>query len=182
VLPWLESLKLKLPGVDLSVVLIPPDRSADDRDLLSRDKYISALEMRRADAYTSLAPAFEAVFAGGSVDYLIINLEAGRSWLSSRLYLFINALAEVRGIEAIVFTSRIGSKDKFVGVCSVNVVSARLAWAFPWLPRALADAWSATRGQYSPPRRRMASRCRLPGTRDQLGAGFAMSMGPPVCQ
>jgi hypothetical protein len=72
--------------------------------------------------------------------------------------LFINALAEVRGIEAIVFTSRIGSKDTFVGVCSVNVVSARLAWAFPWLPRALADAWSATRGHYSPPRRRMASR------------------------
>ena len=25
-------------------------------------------------------------------------------------------------------------------------------------------------------------KCRLPGTRDQLGAGFAMSMGPPVCQ
>jgi hypothetical protein len=23
--------------------------------------------------------------------------------------------------------------------------------------------------------------CRLPGRRDQFGAGFAMSMGPPVC-
>jgi hypothetical protein len=141
--PWLASFNVKILGVNVMVALIPPNRSADDRQLLPDE----LAPLRRADPYTSYREDFQKVILGPSVDYVTISLGAGQSWLSSRLYLFINALAEVRGIEAVVFTSRErGSKDVFIGVCSAGILNWRLAWAFPWLPIALAEAWEEIRG------------------------------------
>lgn len=157
-LPRLKSISAKLPGIgEISADLLPPAPSVSDRALVPSSS--AGGDLRGASPYTSNAPDFEKVVTGGPATYVTITLENGKAWLSSRLYVFVSALAEARGIGAVVFTSRSDGIDTFAGVCPVGVVLTRLAWAFPWLPNALAEAWSDLRTSDAnrPPRRRLAS-------------------------
>lgn len=157
-LPRLESISAKLPGIgEVSANLTPAATSVSDRALAPAGR--PERDLRGTSPYTSNADDFRQAITGGPATYVTINLEDGKAWLSSRLYVFVSALAEVRGIGAVVFTSRSDRIDTFAGVCSVDVVLARLAWAYPWLPAALADAWKDMRSSdpHRAPPRRMAA-------------------------
>lgn len=155
-LPRLQSFSAKLPGLgEISANLVPPSPSVSDRGLAPAGHP----DLRGTSPYTSNSADFQEAITGGPATFVTINLEDGKAWLSSRLYVFVSALAEVRGIEAVVFTSRSDGIDTFAGLCSVDVVLTRLAWAYPWLPQALAEAWTELRASdaHRPPRHRMAS-------------------------
>jgi hypothetical protein len=164
VLPRLQSISGSVAGTEFSLSLLPPTPSVSDRVLVQAPAAgiapgMGPQDLRGAAAFTSGLAGFGEAIKGGPAAYVVVNLEDGRAWLSSRLYLFVRALAEVRGIETVVFTARSEDTDKFVGVSGVCDVVARLDWAFPWLPQAFGAAWDATRRQEGnrPPRRRLSS-------------------------
>jgi hypothetical protein len=76
---------------------------------------------------------------------VVINLESGRSWLTSRLFIFVAVLIELRGIDAVVFTYRPADVDVTVGITPARTMLERLAWAYPWLAEQLAVAWDQIR-------------------------------------
>ena len=157
-LPRLKKISAKLPGdVEISADLLPPSSAVSDQPLTQPDS--TAGDLRGADPYDSRKAAFQEAVTGGPATYVTINLEEGKAWLSSRLFLFIHVLAEIRGIEAVVFTADSNGRNVFVGLCPVEAVIRRLAWAFPWLPMKLGATWDElrTRDKHRPPPRRVSS-------------------------
>lgn len=157
-LPRLKTITAKLPGdVEISADLLPPSSAVSDQALTQPGS--PAADLRGADPYDSRKAAFQEAVTGGPATYVTINLEDGEAWLSSRLYLFIHVLAEIRGIEAVIFTANSNGRNVFVGLCPVDAVIRRLAWAFPWLPMKLGATWDAlrTRDKHRPPPRRVSS-------------------------
>ena len=156
-LPRLKSLSANVPGFgEISVDLLPATSAVSDQALA--DPTGPMADLRGADPYDSRKSAFQQAVMGGPATYVVINLEEGKSWLTSRLYLFVDVLAEVRGIDAVVFTTRVNDANAFVGLCSVDSVLRRLGWAFPWLPMKLGEAWSQVRlgDGHKPPARRLS--------------------------
>jgi hypothetical protein len=161
-LPRLQSISGKLPGAEFSLGLLPPSPSVSDQVLVrplgepgpgSRSE-----DLRGAAPFASGASGFGQAIKGGPATFVTISLEHGRAWLSSRLYVFLQALREVRGIEAVVFTERTQQIDQFVGVAGVDEVITRLEWAFPWLAEAFGKAWQDARQSdpNRPARRRLS--------------------------
>jgi hypothetical protein len=161
-LPRLQSISGKVAGTEFSVSLLPPNPAVSDQVLVQpaaagTPPGTGSQDLRGAAAPTSGFSGFGEAIKGGPATFVIINLENGRAWLSSRLYLFVQALAELRGVEAVVFTARSEDTDRFVGASSVGDVVTRLQWAFPWLAQAFGNAWATARHQPNrPPRRRLA--------------------------
>jgi hypothetical protein len=143
VLPSLESFTAKFGGSELSLVRrLPPIPSVSD-DVLQQPGPGPGQsgDLRGAAVLTSGLRGFGEAIKGGSAGFVIINLEDGRKWLSTRLYIFVQALADVRDVQAVVFTTRTENTDKFLGISSACDLLMRLTWAFPWLPRAFGIAW-----------------------------------------
>lgn len=156
-LPRLKSLSANVTGIgEISLALTPTTSAVSDQALA--DPTLPAADLRGADPHGSRKGAFQQAVTGGPATYVVINLEEGKSWLTSRLYLFVDVLAEVRGIDAVVFTTRVNGANAFVGLCSVDSVLRRLGWAFPWLPMKLGVAWSQVRrgDGHRPPARRLS--------------------------
>ena len=77
---------------------------------------------------------FALVNAGERVDSARFDLRAGRSWLTSRLFIFSMLLPEVLNVRCMVFTeTRDGVARRFVGLGEPNAVAAALAREFDWL-------------------------------------------------
>lgn len=75
------------------------------------------------------------------IDYAVVDLDAGMSWLSSRLYILSILLRRMRGMRALVFVATVGStRRRFIGVWSSDIVRWRLASRWPRLESALALA------------------------------------------
>jgi hypothetical protein len=164
VLPRLGSLTGKFAGTELSLSLVPTTQSVTDRVLVQPNSLdpnaASPQDLRGAAPFTSTGSSgFGAAVRGGPAAYVIVNLENGRAWLSSRLYLFVQALAEVRGVEAVVFTNDSEGHDVFLGVSSVCDLVSRLAFSFPWLAQAFGTAWDQARRSKEGglPRRRLST-------------------------
>jgi hypothetical protein len=158
-LPRLKSLSANVPGIgQISLDLSPTTSAVSDQAL--KDPTGAKPDLRGADPYNSNSPAFEQAVTGGPATYVLINLEEGESWLTSRLYLFVDVLAEVRDIRAVVFTTRVDAANVFAGLSSVDCVLRRLGWAFPWLPMKLGEAWSQLRhgDGHRPAARRMSGK------------------------
>lgn len=80
-------------------------------------------------------------------DVLVMDLGEGRSWLSSRMYLFTSLLTETRGVRCIVFTQTKGETNGHVmGWATPDDVRDAIAEFDPWLPAAYLSAESAVRG------------------------------------
>jgi non-ribosomal peptide synthetase component F len=140
------------------------------------------VDLRRAASFRSGASGFGEAIKGGPAAFVTINLEHGRAWLSSRLYVFVQALREVRGIEAVVFTERTEPIDQtepidhFVGVAAVGDVVARLEWGFPWHAAAFGKAWEiARRADLNRPARRRLS----PDTAERLYERYVAALRQP---
>lgn len=77
----------------------------------------------------------------GALDFAVIDLGRGESWLTSRLYLFALLLERLRGLRAMVFVHTVGDADRmFLGVAAPAAVRAALAHQQPWLDGAVAAA------------------------------------------
>jgi hypothetical protein len=74
-------------------------------------------------------------------DYLIIDLREGRSWLTSRLYLFSVVLPSVLGVRCFVF---VGTNERvprsFLGLSSPESVARALETRYTWLRKAMVQA------------------------------------------
>jgi hypothetical protein len=132
-LPRLQTISGRFLGAELALGLLPPSPSVSDQVLVRpiAGGPGAGHDLRGAAPSGSGFSGFGQAIKGGPAAFVTINLEDGRAWLSSRLYIFLQALREVRGIEAVVFTERTEQIDQFAGVAGVDDVVARLEWAYP---------------------------------------------------
>ena len=73
--------------------------------------------------------------------------EVGRSWLTTRLFLFAHLLARMRGLQAVVFVHGTAVSDRtFLGVAPASSVRWRLAQQYPELEIQLAHAYNQALG------------------------------------
>jgi hypothetical protein len=87
---------------------------------------------------------FEELLKPARADYAIVDLAAGRAWLTSRLFVFSLILGEVTGLRAFVFLeSAATTRRKFLGVAAPSDVRRALGRRYPWLEEACARALSA---------------------------------------
>ncbi len=85
----------------------------------------------------------EQIQGSGPSDYAVIDLGAGRSWLTTRLFLFAVLLRRMRALRTFVFVeTRDDVPQRFIGIASPDVVNWRLAREYPWLDRAFAQAYA----------------------------------------
>jgi hypothetical protein len=78
----------------------------------------------------------------GPSDYAVIDLGSGRSWLTTRLFVFAILLRRMRALRALVFVeTQDGIAQRFLGVALPDTVRWRLAREYPWLEDAYAHAY-----------------------------------------
>jgi hypothetical protein len=158
-LPRLQTLSGKVGGVEWTVGLTPPPTVTDDRNIAAaRPDGLPQADLRSAGAPPSGSAGFAEAIKGGRAEVLVINLENGKAWLTSRLFVFVFVLMDLRGLQAVIFTHRPNDVDEVLGVAPAHDVIHGLASAYPWLPGALGTAWDLQRrGTSGPPTDRRLS-------------------------
>ena len=93
-----------------------------------------------AKEFSSYAMSLMEEFRGeGSYDYAVVNLGEGKSWLTSRLFIFSTMLQRMRGLRCWVFIRpNEGPRRIYLGHASPHEVRWALARRFPWLEVAYA--------------------------------------------
>ena len=77
-----------------------------------------------------------------ALDYAVIDLRTGRSWLTSRIYLFALMLRRMRSIQEFVFVQTSdGVVGSFLAHAPVERIRWRLAQLQPWLEAAFAASY-----------------------------------------
>lgn len=75
--------------------------------------------------------------------YLVVDIEAGRRWLISRLFLFSVILRYMHNLKCVVFVeTRDENRQRFLGIAKPEMVRLTIAQNYPWLDQALVEAWS----------------------------------------
>ena len=77
---------------------------------------------------------FRAIADTAHADYMTVDLEEGKAWLTSRLFILAALIPRVRTVKRMVFLS--GIAHEYVGNASPNAVASALAQRFPWLEEA----------------------------------------------
>ena len=86
---------------------------------------------------------FEQFKGNETLDYAIIDLGTGHTWLTSRMYIFAIMLERMRGLRCFVFLETKGDVDQqFLGIASPRGVRWALARQYPWLETAFAKAYA----------------------------------------
>lgn len=81
----------------------------------------------------------------GAVDYAIVDIGSGGSWLTTRLFILAILLRRMRSLRAFVFVETRESIDKrFLGIKSPQAVRWLLSREYPWLEKAFAKAYAET--------------------------------------
>src|SRR5215207_5599488 len=79
----------------------------------------------------------------GDYDYAVFDLGEGRSWLTSRLFIFATMLQRMSGLRCCVFVDSSGTVSKrFLGTAEPAAVRWALACRYPWLEPAFADVYA----------------------------------------
>lgn len=101
-------------------------------------------QLSPADVFDSYADSLmRQLTEPGSLDYVVVDLGVGRSWLTTRLFLFAHLLTRMRGLQAIVFVHGTASSSRtFLGVAPASAVRWALARQHPELELQLAQAYS----------------------------------------
>jgi hypothetical protein len=77
----------------------------------------------------------------GKFDYAIIDLDGGKGWLTSRLFIFSTLLSVLRGIKYWVFVDSYDSiSNKYFGYVDSESLRLKLADKFPWLSIAYSES------------------------------------------
>jgi hypothetical protein len=80
---------------------------------------------------------FQELLKPGKADYAVVDLGAGREWLTSRLFAFALVLGNVTKLRAFVFVENTGVvRRRFLGVATPAAIQAALARQYPWLEEA----------------------------------------------
>ncbi len=80
---------------------------------------------------------FDELLKTGKAEYAVVDLRAGKSWLTSRLYIFALILGAVRGLRAFVFLESAGGvRRRFLGVATPADIQQVLSTRYPWLEEA----------------------------------------------
>lgn len=86
---------------------------------------------------------FDAFDDYASLDYAIIDLGPGGTWLTSRLYLFALMLERMKGLRCFVFLETGDHiNQRFLGIASSTGVRWSLARRYPWLETAFAKVYA----------------------------------------
>lgn len=95
-----------------------------------------------AEEFSSTAMSLMEEFRGeGSYDYAVVNLGEGKSWLTSRLFIFSIMLQRMRGLGCWVFIRPDeGSRRIYLGHASPHETRWALARRFPWLELAYSSS------------------------------------------
>src|SRR5215211_7926049 len=84
--------------------------------------------------------------------YLVVDLGAGREWLTTRLYIFSSLLRATRRTRTLSFVETAGGvRGRFTGLASTERVRYALAHAYPWLEAHYADAYAGATVNYRTP-------------------------------
>lgn len=125
--------KLKLWSVTIELAEISEfkpqwiDGSLDFRGLTEEN-----LSSYAAELFANMAEA-------GDLDFVVVDLGSGTSWLTSRLFVFSLVLEYLRNLRVFVFVYTDGVVDrKYLGLASPEAIRAGLATSEPWLEAAWA--------------------------------------------
>src|SRR5439155_2332269 len=132
--------KLQFAGMSIELAKAKefvPDWSTGALDLRHK---ATAVEVTDSTAMTFLTQLRQK----GDGDYAEINLEDGKEWLTSRLFIMAVVFARMKGIKAFVFVETSGDvRKRFVCWAHPERIRWALARRFPWLEQAYAEAYSA---------------------------------------
>jgi hypothetical protein len=105
-------------------------------------------QLSPADVFDSYADSLLRQLAEpGVLDYAVVDLGTGESWLTTRLFLFAELLHRMRGLRAFVFVqTNTLTQRGFVGYADVERVRWRLGRTYPELEIQLAQAYSQAFG------------------------------------
>jgi hypothetical protein len=77
-------------------------------------------------------------------DFIVADIEGGKRWLASRLFIFAILLKEIRGLRFVVIVqSDVGVERKLLGVTTPDEVQSALAARCPWFDEQLLKAANA---------------------------------------
>jgi hypothetical protein len=146
-LPYLKGLSGTFGGVGLSLDFTEASSSEDTRKvsgfagLLDPQTGQAVGKATVASGSTGLVAALD----GPHVDFVVVDLGHGERWLVSRLLVFTAVLQQLRGVECVVFTSVSGARaeSRYLGMVAADDLRRAIAWHYPWLERALFDAWTS---------------------------------------
>ena len=95
------------------------------------------------EVFSSLGPELIRLIQDPSpAGYAVVDLGAGRQWLTSRLFIFAELLGRMRGLRSFVFLRTDDSPRRFIGTASPPEVRWTLAADYPWLEAAFAKAYA----------------------------------------
>jgi hypothetical protein len=93
---------------------------------------------------TTRMDLFDALRGPARWDFIVADIEGGKRWLSSRLFIFATLLKEIRGLRFVVIVqSDAGVERKLFGVTTPDKVQSALAARCPWFDEQLLKAANA---------------------------------------
>ena len=96
------------------------------------------------DSYTHTL--MDTITSNIDADFAIVDLNIGKSWLTSRLYIFAIVFEMVTLMKCLVF---VGSDNQFIGYANLKEIRRSLADKYPWLEDAFARAYSTHFGLHT---------------------------------
>jgi hypothetical protein len=131
---------LELPEVQAPpLAILPPSVSeAFQLSLPIRLDSLEELSITESPTYSLM----KAVGEKGPADCVVIDLEEGVSWLTTRLFILAILLQRMRSVRSLVFLEeRAGVSKRYLGVRPPEEVRWLLARAYPWMEQALAKSY-----------------------------------------
>lgn len=96
------------------------------------------------DIHESGTQLFRQMKDRSRVDYVVIDLGAGKEWITSRLFVVATMFQRLRGVQCIVFLEGIGEHyGTLVGIAQPQAVRWCLSQNFPWLENKFTEALAA---------------------------------------
>lgn len=137
--------KLSVLQVSIELAAVPEAPSQWSVDVGSRTEDLRQLTPAQTlDSYAMTL--FEQLNNPTAFDYAVVDLEEGKAWLTSRLFLFAVLLERMRNLRSFVFVHREGGLTRrFLGIASPRQVRWALAMQYPWLEAAWAQAYASSR-------------------------------------
>jgi hypothetical protein len=137
---------------------VPPLREATEDPSPESAEFKSAFELQipalpdlpaqpdmLAAASSVLPEILRQVQGPDAIDYAIIDLDTGQSWLTTRLFIFAILMRRMRSLRTFVFVDSRGRIEKrYLGVVAPDALRWALARAYPWLEEAYAAAYVVT--------------------------------------
>jgi len=92
---------------------------------------------------TTIMELFQRISDDTTWHYLIVDIETGKRWLISRLFIFTVILRYMRNLKCVVFVETKGEyRGRLLGIAKPESVRFALARKYPWFDEVIVKAWS----------------------------------------